>query len=76
MATHSSMLAWKIPWTEWPGRLQSIGLQRVRYDCASEHARIANQQCCDRFRCTAKRLSRMYTCVNSPLDSPAIEAAI
>ena len=30
MATHSSMLAWKIPWTEEPGRLQSMGLQRDR----------------------------------------------
>ena len=30
MATHSSILAWKIPWTKEPGRLQSIGLQRVR----------------------------------------------
>ena len=29
MATHSSTLAWKIPWTEEPGRLQSMGLQRV-----------------------------------------------
>ena len=28
MATHSSILAWKIPWTEEPGRLQSIGLQK------------------------------------------------
>ena len=32
MATHSSILAWKIPWTEDPGRLQSMGLQRVRHD--------------------------------------------
>ena len=32
MATHSSMLAWKIPWMEEPGRLQSMGLQRVRHD--------------------------------------------
>ena len=32
MATHSSTLAWKIPWTEEPGRLQSIGLQRVQRD--------------------------------------------
>jgi len=32
MATHSSILAWKIPWTEEPGRLQSTGLQRVRHD--------------------------------------------
>ena len=30
MAIHSSILAWEIPWTEKPGRLQSIGLQRVR----------------------------------------------
>ena len=31
-ATHSSILAWKIPWTEKPGRLQSMGSQRVRQD--------------------------------------------
>ena len=32
MATHSSILAWRIPWTEEPGGLQSMGLQRVRHD--------------------------------------------
>ena len=32
MTTHSSILAWKIPWTEELGRLQSIGLQRVGHD--------------------------------------------
>ena len=32
MATHSSTLAWKIPWTKEPGRLQSMGSQRVRHD--------------------------------------------
>ena len=32
MATHSSTLAWTIPWTDEPGRLQSMGLQRVRHD--------------------------------------------
>ena len=32
MATHSCMLAWRIPWTEEPGGLQSIGLQRIRHD--------------------------------------------
>jgi len=31
MATHYSILAWKIPWMEEPGRLQSVGLQRVRH---------------------------------------------
>ena len=32
MATHSSTLVWKIPWMEEPGRLQSIGLRRIRHD--------------------------------------------
>ena len=32
MATYSSILAWRIPWTEEPGGLQSMGLQRVRYN--------------------------------------------
>ena len=32
MATYCSILAWRIPWTEEPGRLQSMGLQRVGHD--------------------------------------------
>ena len=32
MATHSSILAWKIPWMEEPVRLQSMGSQRIRHD--------------------------------------------
>ena len=32
MATHCSVLAWRIPWTEEPGRLQPMGSQRVRQD--------------------------------------------
>ena len=35
MATHSSILAWRIPWTEEPGRLQSTGEQSVRHDCSN-----------------------------------------
>ena len=35
MATHSHTLAWKIPWTEEPGGLQSMGPQRVRHDSAT-----------------------------------------
>ena len=35
MATHSSILAWRIPWTEEPGRLQSMGSQRVGYNWAT-----------------------------------------
>ena len=38
IATHSSILAWRIPWTEEPGGLQSMGLQRVGHDWANKHA--------------------------------------
>ena len=37
IATHSSTLAWKIPWTEEPGRLQSMGSLRVRAQAAGAH---------------------------------------
>ena len=40
MATHSSILAWRIPWTEEPGGLQSMGSQRMRHDGACRHAHI------------------------------------
>ena len=40
MATHSSILAWKTPWTEEPGGLQSRGLQRVRNHRVTEHAHM------------------------------------
>ena len=36
MATHSSILAWEIPWTEEPGGLQSMGLQRAGHDLATK----------------------------------------
>ena len=47
MATHSSILAWRIPWTEEPGRLPSIGLQRIEHDWSdfSTHAHIGDLQC-------------------------------
>ena len=40
MATHSSILDWRIPWAEEPGGVQSMDSQRVRLDWATEHARI------------------------------------
>ena len=40
METHSSTLAWKIPWTEEPGRLQSLGLQRVGHDWVTMHNKM------------------------------------
>ena len=36
MAIHSNILAWEIAWTEEPGRLQSMGLQRVRHNLATK----------------------------------------
>ena len=41
MATHSSILAWEISWTEEPGGLQSMGSQRVRHDLAAKQHRSA-----------------------------------
>ena len=40
MATHSSILAWEIPWTVEPGGLQSTGLQRVGHNRTCKHARL------------------------------------
>ena len=42
MATYSSILAWRIPWTEEHGRLQSMGSHRVRHDEVTSHARTHN----------------------------------
>ena len=36
MASHSSILGWKIPWTEEPGGIQSMGLQRVKHNLTTE----------------------------------------
>ena len=47
MASHSNILAWRIPWTEEPGGLQSMGSQRVRWDWASNknfHKKIEKKQ--------------------------------
>ena len=41
MATHSIILAWRIPWTEEPGRLQSMGLQRMGQDWVTKHTQAA-----------------------------------
>ena len=38
MATHSSVIAWRIPWTEGPGGLQSMGSQRVGHNLVTENA--------------------------------------
>ena len=43
MATHTSNLAWRIPWTKEPGRLESMGLQRVRHDLGTAHLRYMSK---------------------------------
>ena len=43
MATCSSILAWKSPWTGEPGGLQSMGLQRVRHDCAHHFVTVVSE---------------------------------
>ena len=40
MATHTSILAWRIPWTEELGGLQSMGWQRVEHDCNLHRGRL------------------------------------
>ena len=42
IATHASILSWKIPWTEEPGELQFMGLQRVRHDLATKQQEQLN----------------------------------
>ena len=60
MATHSSILAQRIPWTEEPGGLQSTELQRVRYNLATKHS--------DRQVGTQRKFCLFH--VFSPLPSP------
>ena len=51
MATHSSILAWRIPWTEEPGGLKSTGLQRVRHDWVTfTHTTVKDRQAEERKR--------------------------
>ena len=45
MATHSSILAWKIAWTEKPGGLQSTGLQRYGHDLMTKQQQILDTGC-------------------------------
>ena len=44
LATHSSILAWEIPWAEEPGGLQSMGSQRVRHNCVT-NTLLSNDYC-------------------------------
>ena len=70
MATHLSILAWEIPWTEEPGGLQSMGSQRIRYDLATEQQHcetLAKQNegdCC-------YTVAKLCPTVCDPMDSVA-----
>ena len=66
VATHSRTLAWKIPWKEEPGRLQSMGSLRVRYDWASSLSRIGEGN--------GNPLQR--SCLENPRDGGAWGAAV
>ena len=44
MATHSSTLAWRIPWAEEPGGLRNTGSQRVGHDCATPLSFLSNYE--------------------------------
>ena len=54
MATHSSILAWRISWMEEPGGLQSMGLQESDMTYQLNHQHIVDLQYCVNFCCTAK----------------------
>ena len=66
MATHSSTLAWKIPWTEEPGRLQSMGSLRVGHDCVTS------------LSCIGERNGNplQCSCLENPRDGGAWWAAV
>ena len=67
MTTHSSILAWEIPWTEEPDRLQLVGLQRVR-----QHDLVAEQQVpphCLTFQNILSILKLLFFPMNSRITS-------
>ena len=66
MASHSSTVAWKIPWTEEPGRLQSMGSLRVGHNGATSLSRIGEENG-DPLQCS---------CLENPRDGEAWWAAV
>ena len=70
MAPHSSTLAWKIPWTEEPGRLQSMGLRRVRHDWETSLSLFTF------MHWRRKWQPLQCSCLENPRDGGALWAAI
>ena len=60
MATNCSILAWRIPWTEEPGRLQSMGSKRVGLDSATKQQQQTNnnERINERMKCLSKQTIR------------------
>ena len=77
MAAHSSTLAWKIPWTEEPDSLQSIGLQRVEHDSVTSvhFFTLEIYTCIYRYIYTYIREGNgtplQYSCLENPMDGGA-----
>ena len=77
MATHSSILAWKVPWMEEPGRLQSLGLQRVGRDWATSLSLSVTKSCLTVTPWTAApQASLSYTISLSLLKLMSIESVM
>ena len=70
MAIHSSILAWRIPWTEDPGGLQSMGPQKVGHNWATEHTHTIALQYCVGFCWTTTWIGHKCICVLSLLNLP------
>ena len=65
MATHSNILAWRIPWTRDPGRLQSMGSQRVGHDLATTQIWMV---------ATIENFSLSYAKKNAPVSPPMVRS--
>ena len=71
MSTHSSILAWRIPWTEELGRLQSMGSQRAGHDCVTNTFTFKNKpQPCHRLLAPASAMNLFQGDQSSELGGP------
>ena len=75
MATYSSILPWKTPWTEEPGKLYSIGLQRVGHDWAHSNAQTNPERNSERSSLNRKEI-RIYWKGNSPIKRQNIKILV
>ena len=83
MATHSSILAWKTPWAEEPGSLQSMGSQRTRHDWAHTYTHICTRSYQAHRRQTSKMsrfghsfLRSVFLRIRTQMNEPACRLSI